>query len=173
MAKRPIQDSEIVTTLLTAFFRSRKHAACGECPYREGHNPPVVGSNPAPATEPLGCEPKIPRTYRCRPTSKNVGLFAFTDAFTSVFRGFRLSNSPPDRDRSWPSSDDLPTVLPDLGPKLSPFSESLGKRGYTKVAIGSGVRNEKQGSLPTHFMASLRNSHHLRLTPVGPCSSAC
>ena len=95
MAKRPqIQDNEIVTTLLTAFFRSRKHAACGECPYREGHNPPVVGSNPASATEPLGCEPKIPRTYRCRPTSKNVGLFAFTDTFTSVFRGFSVSDSP-------------------------------------------------------------------------------
>jgi hypothetical protein len=47
-----------------------------------------------PATDPLGSEPEIPRTYTCRPTSKNVGLFAFHDYFLSVFQGFRLSNSP-------------------------------------------------------------------------------
>jgi hypothetical protein len=48
----------------------------------------------APATEPLGSEAKRPRTYKCRPTSKNVGLFAFTDTFPSVFLGFGLSESP-------------------------------------------------------------------------------
>ena len=46
------------------------------------------------ATESLGCEPKLPRTYTCWPTSKNVGLFAFADTFPSVFRGFRLSDFP-------------------------------------------------------------------------------
>ena len=62
--------------------------------FSKSHNPAVLGSNPVSATEPLGCEPKIPKTYKCRLTSKNVGLFAFTDTFTSVFRGFRLSDSP-------------------------------------------------------------------------------
>ncbi len=47
-----------------------------------------------PATETLGCEPKIPRTYKCRPTSKHVGLFAFYASFPSGFRGFNVSDSP-------------------------------------------------------------------------------
>ena len=45
-------------------------------------------------TEPLGCEPKTSRTYTCRPTSKNVGLFAFADISPFVLQGFRLSDSP-------------------------------------------------------------------------------
>ena len=44
--------------------------------------------------ESLGSEGKIPRTYKCRPTSKNVGLFAFYDTFPSVSLGFGLSKSP-------------------------------------------------------------------------------
>jgi hypothetical protein len=63
-------------------------------PMRASHNLAVKDSNSAPATEPLGSEPKIPSTYTCRSTSKNVGLFAFAYTFPSVFRGFRLSNSP-------------------------------------------------------------------------------
>ena len=62
--------------------------------FSKSQNPAVFGSNPVSATETLGCEPKIPRTYKYRPTFKNVGLFAFYDTFTSVFRGFRLSDSP-------------------------------------------------------------------------------
>lgn len=54
----------------------------------------VFDESLSPATDPLGCEPKIPRTYKCRPTSKNAGLFAFHDYFLGVFRGFRLSNFP-------------------------------------------------------------------------------
>ncbi len=63
------------------------------------------------------------------------------------FSRFRTLEFSSDRDRSWPSPDDPPTVLPDPGPKLSPFSESLGRWGYTKVAIDSGVRNEHRNSI--------------------------
>jgi hypothetical protein len=62
--------------------------------------------------------------------------------FYQCFSRFQTLDLSPDRDRSLPSSDDPPTVLPDPGSKLSPFSESLGKRGYTKVAIGGRVGNE-------------------------------
>lgn len=47
-----------------------------------------------------------------------------------------------DRHRTYPSSDDPPTIWTDSALKLSPVSESLGKRGYTKVAFGGGLENE-------------------------------
>ena len=67
--------------------------------------------------------------------------------FYQFFSGFQTLELPPDRHHSWPTSDDPPTVWPDPGPKLSPFSESLGKRGYTKVAIGGRVGNEQRKSV--------------------------
>jgi hypothetical protein len=67
--------------------------------------------------------------------------------FYQCFSRFQTLELSSDRHHSWPSSDDLPTVLPDPGPKLSPFSESLGNRGYRKVAIGCGARNEQRNSI--------------------------
>ena len=67
----------------------------------------------------------------------------FYQNFYQCFSRFQTLELFPDRDHSWPSSDDLPTVLPDPASKLSTFSESLGNRGYTKVAIGCGAGNEQ------------------------------
>jgi hypothetical protein len=77
----------------------------------------------------------------------------FLRHFPQCFSRFRTLEFSSDRDRSWPSPDDPPTVWPDPGPKLSPFSESLGKRGYTKVAIESRVGNERKNFI---FSARLR-----------------
>ena len=63
----------------------------------------------------------------------------FVRHFPQCFSRFITLEFSSDRDRSWPSPDDPPTVLPKPDPKLSTFSESLGKPGYTKVAIGSRV----------------------------------
>jgi hypothetical protein len=71
----------------------------------------------------------------------------FSRHFPQCFSRFLTLEFSSDRDHSWPSPDDPPTVLPDLGPKLSPFSESLGKRGYTMVAIEGGVGNEHRNSI--------------------------
>ncbi len=70
-------------------------------------------------------------------------LVCFYRHFFQCFSRFWVLELSPDRHHSWPSPDDPPTALPDPGPKLSPVSESLGKRGYTKVAIGCGSGNEK------------------------------
>jgi hypothetical protein len=68
----------------------------------------------------------------------------FSRHFPQCFSRFLTLEFSSDRDRSWPSPDDPPTVWTDPGPKLSPFSESLGKRGYTEVAIWSRVENERR-----------------------------
>ena len=77
---------------------------------------------------------------KCRPV-------CFLPHFYQCFSKFQTLEFSLDRHHSLPSSDDLPTVLPDPGPKLSLFSESLGKRGYTKVAIGCGLGNEQRISI--------------------------
>ena len=71
----------------------------------------------------------------------------FVRHFSQCFSSFLTLGFSPDQDRSWPSPDNPPTVLPDPGPKLSPFSESLGKRGYTKVAIRGGVGNDHRNPI--------------------------
>jgi hypothetical protein len=71
----------------------------------------------------------------------------FIRHFSKCFSRFRTLGISLKRHHSWPSPDDLPTVWPDPGPKLSTFSESLGKRGYTEVAIESGVGNEHRNSI--------------------------
>ena len=81
------------------------------------------------ATDPLGSEPKIPRTYKCRPTSKNVGLFAFTDTFPSVFRGFRLSDSP----RNGTTLGQVPMICRQSGRILAPNSRR------SRSLLGNGV----------------------------------
>ena len=68
----------------------------------------------------------------------------FSQHIYRCFSRFQTLELSPDRDRSLPSSDDLPTVWLDPSPKLSMFSESLGNRGYRKVAIGCGARNEQR-----------------------------
>ncbi len=70
----------------------------------------------------------------------------FFRRFLQRFTRFRTLEFSSDRDRSWPSPGDPPTIWTDTGPKLSAFSESLGKRGYTKVAIEGGVGNEHRNS---------------------------
>jgi len=100
----------------------------------------------APATEPLGCEPKIPRTYRCRPTSKNVGLFAFSDAFSSVLRGFGLSNSP----RIGTALGQVPVIRQPSGRILAPnsrHSRSLSGNGVIR-RLRSGVEWETNTETP-------------------------
>jgi hypothetical protein len=69
----------------------------------------------------------------------------FLRHFSKCFSRFLTLEFSSDRDRSWPSSDDLPTVWPDPDPKLSTFSESLGKRGYMKVAIGGRIEKKTLG----------------------------
>ena len=82
----------------------------------------------------------------------------FFRLFPQCFSRFQTLELPPDRHHSWPSSDDPPTVWPDPGPKLSPFSESLGKRGYTKVAIGGRVENERRISF---FSSAIKSGKRL------------
>jgi hypothetical protein len=84
--------------------------------------------------------------------------------FFLCFSRFRTLGFSPDRDRSWPSPDDLPTVWPDPDPKLSTFSESLGKRGYTEVAIGSGVGNEHPNAV---FFCAIKGTEVPSQTPRG------
>jgi hypothetical protein len=71
----------------------------------------------------------------------------FVRHFSQCFSSFLTLEFSSDRDRSWPSPDDPPTVGPDPGPKLSTFSDSLGKRGYTKVANSSRVENERRNAI--------------------------
>ena len=59
----------------------------------------------------------------------------FLRHFYQWFSRFQTLDLSPDRYHSWLSSDDLPTVLADPRPKLSPVSKSLGNQGYTKVVI--------------------------------------
>jgi hypothetical protein len=80
----------------------------------------------------------------------------FSRHFSQCFSRFLTLEFSSDRDRSWPSPDDPPTVLPDAGPKLSTFSESLGKRGYTNVAIEGGVGNEHWNSIFSSVFRPLR-----------------
>jgi len=71
----------------------------------------------------------------------------FVRHFPQCFSRFLTLEFSSNRHHSWPSPDDPPTVWTDPGPKLSTFSESLGRWGYTKVAIESGVRNEHRNSI--------------------------
>ena len=82
----------------------------------------------------------------------------FLRHFPQCFSRFRTPEFSSDRDRSWPSPDDPPTALPNPGPKLSTFSESLGRWGYTKVAIDSGVRNEHRNSI---VFSAIKNGRSL------------
>jgi hypothetical protein len=70
----------------------------------------------------------------------------FLQHFHQCFPGFRLSDSP----RIGTALGQVPMIRLQFGrilaPKLSPFSESLGKRGYTEVAIESGAWTEKSES---------------------------
>jgi hypothetical protein len=107
----------------------------------------------SPATEPLGCEPKIPRTYTCRPTSKNVSLFAFTDTFTSVFRGFRLSNSP----RIGTALGQVPMICRQSGRIMAPNSRrsrSLSENGVIRK-LRSGAECKTNTEIP-FFSVRLR-----------------
>jgi hypothetical protein len=71
----------------------------------------------------------------------------FVRHFPQYFSRFLTLEFSSNRHHSWPSPDDPPTVWTDPGPKLSTFSESLGKRGYTEVAIESGVGNEHRNAI--------------------------
>ena len=104
--------------------------------FSKSHNPAVLGSNPVSATEPLGCEPKIPRTYKCRPTSKDVGLFAFIDTFHSVFLGSRLSDSP----RIGTTLGQVPMIRRQYGWILAP--NSRGSRSLLGIGVIRRLRSE-------------------------------
>jgi hypothetical protein len=67
----------------------------------------------------------------------------FSRHFSQCFSRLRTLEFSGCRRHSWQRSDDPPTSSPLLGHKLSAISESLGKRGYTEVAIESGVGNER------------------------------
>jgi hypothetical protein len=88
----------------------------------------------------------------------------FSRHFPQCFSRFLTLEFSSDRDHSWPSPDDPPTVLPDPGPKLSPFSESLGKRGYTEVAIEARMGNEHRS---TSFSNAFRRWNRLFDGPEG------
>ena len=112
--------------------------------FSKSHNPAVLGSNPVSATELLGCEPKIPRTYKCRPTSENVGLFAFHDTLPSVFRGFRLSNSP----RIGTALGQVPMICRQSGRILVPNSRrsrSLSVNGVIRRLRSGAERDTNEG----------------------------
>ena len=75
--------------------------------------------------------------------------------FPQCFSRFQALELSSDRHLFSPSSDDLPSICTNPVPKLSRFSESPGKRGYTEVSIGSRVGNEHRNSI--FFASSDRN----------------
>ena len=144
--------------------------------FSKSHNPAVFGSNPVSATEPLGSEPEIPRAYKCRPASKNVGLFAFHDTLPSVFLGFRFSNSP----RIGTTLGQVPMICRQSCRILSPTS----RRSRSLLGIGvirrlrsradweTNTRNSPCSLFSLLLIYSLRKWESIReslLVPRGRC----